>query len=152
MTINNYGGGEVNIIAQFSTALSHGDRQCHATILVQQGAPLSLLLGTDVLPALGFHLVRSPLHGQATDIVTKKPIFAEDSNRSCGSSTQDLESAELERLAQIDISTLKLEQVRDSVNLIEVKVVHDTRIAAHYSKTVEVKAELNTENHYFLSQ
>ena len=117
ISINSYGGGKVNIIAQFSTTLKHGDRQRQATILVQRGATLSLLLGTDVLPSLGFHLVKSPLHGQAIDILTKEPL---DTGCSIGENIQDLEAAEWDRLVQIDISALNLEHMRASVNLIEV--------------------------------
>ena len=57
LLINNYGGGEVNIISQITVTLSHGDKECQTTILIQKGASLSLLLGTDVLPSLGFYVV-----------------------------------------------------------------------------------------------
>ena len=55
LLINNYGGGEVNIISQLTATLSHGSKECQTTIiLVQKGVSLELLLGTDVLSDLGF--------------------------------------------------------------------------------------------------
>ena len=52
ITVNNYGGGEVNVISQLSERPAHKGQKCQATILVQKGAPLDLLLGTDVLSKL----------------------------------------------------------------------------------------------------
>ena len=109
----------VNVIVQFSTMLIHGDRQCQTTILVQQGATLSLLLGIDVLPSLGFHLIKSPLHGQVIDILN--PL---DTGCCIRENIQDLESVAWERLSQIDIPALNLEQTRASVNLIELKLIY----------------------------
>ena len=57
LSCNNYGGCEVNIISQLTVTLSHGSREYQTTILVQKGAFLDLLLGTDVLPNLGFYVV-----------------------------------------------------------------------------------------------
>ena len=90
MTINNYDGGRVNIIAQFPTTLRHGDQQCHVTILVQRGASLVLLLGTDVLDLVGFHLVKNLLRGPLIDVVTRQPLPGKESPCPDMGSTQDL--------------------------------------------------------------
>ena len=50
------------------------------TILVQRGALLGLLLGTDVLDLLGFHLVKNPQHGPVIDVVTRQPLPGKESS------------------------------------------------------------------------
>ena len=57
LSVNNYGGGEVNGISQLSVHLAHEGQECQSTILVQKGASLDLLLGIDVLPKLGCSVV-----------------------------------------------------------------------------------------------
>ena len=72
LSINNYGGGEVNIIGQITVTLSHGDKECETTILVQKGASLSLLLGTDMLPSLGFYVVYGAGPGPMQELLQGK--------------------------------------------------------------------------------
>ena len=62
LSVSNYGGGEVNIISQMLVTLTHGEKACEVVVLVQTGASLELLLGTDVLAQLGFYLLEAP-HG-----------------------------------------------------------------------------------------
>ena len=52
-TLENYGGGKLNIVRQMPAKLSKGDEQLQTAIYIQDGAPVDLLLGTDVLPSLG---------------------------------------------------------------------------------------------------
>jgi len=47
-------GGD-NVISQLSEHLAYKGQECQATILVQKGAPLNLLLGTDVLAVLWWY-------------------------------------------------------------------------------------------------
>ena len=54
LSVNNYGSGEVNIVGQLPVSLKLGDKEYHAIILVQKGATVDLLLGTDLLTQLGF--------------------------------------------------------------------------------------------------
>ena len=68
--MNNYGCGEVNIIGQLPVSLKLGDKECHATILVQKGAALDLLLGTDLLTQLRFCILKAPnREGQMIDLL-----------------------------------------------------------------------------------
>ena len=72
IAVNNYGGGMVNIISQIPVSLKLGDKECHATILVQKGATLDLLLGTDLLTYLGFYVFQScDKKGQAIDLLNR---------------------------------------------------------------------------------
>ena len=50
LTICIYGGGEINVIGQLAISLTLDDRKCQATVLVQKGASVGLLLGTNTLP------------------------------------------------------------------------------------------------------
>jgi hypothetical protein len=56
VSLKNYGGDPLNIIAQTPLQLSYGTQTVEATVLIQKGAPNQLLLGTDVLGDLGFVL------------------------------------------------------------------------------------------------
>ena len=70
VTLKNYGGHPLDIIAQMPLRLSHGDRTMEATVLIQKGAPNQLLLGTDVLGDLGFVLMAETPSG-AVDLLSK---------------------------------------------------------------------------------
>ena len=75
LTIRSYGGGEINVIGQLSVIMSVGERKCQQTVLVQKGASVDLLLGTDTLPCLGFHLLLRPHEDKPTiDMMTSKEM------------------------------------------------------------------------------
>ena len=56
VTLVNCGGERLNIIAHILVVLSQGERKTDAIVMVQKGAPHSLLLGTDLKVRLGFSL------------------------------------------------------------------------------------------------
>ena len=60
LTIWSYGGAEVNVIGHLTVSLALGDWRCQVAILVQKGATMDLLLGTDVLPLSEFCLLKRP--------------------------------------------------------------------------------------------
>ena len=47
----------MNILSQVTLRLTHGSKTVEAVVLVQEGAPHELLLGTDLQSKLGFILV-----------------------------------------------------------------------------------------------
>ena len=57
VSLKAYGGHELDILSQIDLRLSQGKWSVDVPVLVQQGAPNDLLLGTDVQPKLGFALV-----------------------------------------------------------------------------------------------
>ena len=70
LSVNNYGGGEVNIVGQLPVLLKLGDKECHAIILVQKGATVDLLLVTNLLIQLGFCVLKvSNRVGQMVDLL-----------------------------------------------------------------------------------
>ena len=68
LSVNNYGGGEVNIIGQLPVSLKLGDK--NTIILVQKEATVDLLLGTDLLTQLDFCVLKtSDRDGQMIDLL-----------------------------------------------------------------------------------
>ena len=57
--LKSYGGHEINMIGQMSVRLATPGHSVTAVIQVQKGAPVQLLLGTDLQASLGFRLIKS---------------------------------------------------------------------------------------------
>lgn len=55
--LKNYGGYQLDFIAQTELTLSRGNQKLVSTVLVRKDAPNDLLVGTDVQPQLGFSLI-----------------------------------------------------------------------------------------------
>ena len=54
IVLTGYGGERLNIQVQLKVTINQGEYAVTVTALVQRDAPSPLLLGTDVLPSLGF--------------------------------------------------------------------------------------------------
>ena len=72
ITLRNYGGGELNIVIQMKAQLSRGSRSSLMVVQVQKGAPIDLLIGTDVQTQLGFLFLDSCPDGPAVDLLNGK--------------------------------------------------------------------------------
>ena len=70
ISIRNFGGGRVNVLSQVTVDINRGNYKCRATILVQKGSTIELLLGTDLLTKLGFDLVKTSQEGELTSILS----------------------------------------------------------------------------------
>ena len=84
-----YSGHKLNIISEVSLRLTHGSRTVEVVVLVQEGAPHELLLGTDVQSKLGFALVVEEetklvdlLTGQEKDFAQRNPSSAGGASQS----------------------------------------------------------------------
>ncbi len=64
--------GQLTIVGQISAQISRSKHCCQATALMQKDAPLDLLLGTDLLDALGVLVLETRKDGTAVDIVQTK--------------------------------------------------------------------------------
>ena len=62
----------MNIISQLTATLSHRNKECQTTTLVQKGILLELLLGTDVLAELGFYIVDGARPGPMKELPHEK--------------------------------------------------------------------------------
>ena len=79
VTLKNYGGHRLDIMAQVLVSLTQGEHQIEAMVLVQKGAPNNLLLGSDVQPQLGFSLAMEKSSTEAVDLLTSKTQTKETS-------------------------------------------------------------------------
>ena len=79
MKLHNYGGDELSLTGQIKTSISRGQWKVEAVIQVQNKAPVDLLIGTDLLPVLGFALVEQGGDGIDIDLITKSPLKPCDS-------------------------------------------------------------------------
>lgn len=59
LSVKNYGGGDENVIGRLLVTLQVENKECQETILVQKGAKVDLLLGTDLISELGFLVLKA---------------------------------------------------------------------------------------------
>ena len=64
--LKNYSGDRLRVVRQIRVRSGF---TMEAVIQVQKGAPASLLVGTDVLPQLGYLFVQSTMEGEDTDLL-----------------------------------------------------------------------------------
>ena len=57
--LNSYGGVQLNTVCQIKVDISCGNHKTVSTVQVQKGAPIDLLLGTDLHSPLGFFILIS---------------------------------------------------------------------------------------------
>ena len=69
VTLRSYGGDKLAIVSQVRCELCRGSHVVEAVLQVQEGAPVDLLIGTDVLTRLEFGLVRQEGEGHATKLL-----------------------------------------------------------------------------------
>ena len=68
LSLQNYGGGEVNLVREIKVTIKRAAFTTDTTIQVQAGAPVDLLLGTNVQPRLGFVFLASGADGSAEEL------------------------------------------------------------------------------------
>ena len=70
--LRNYGRGELDIVSQMKAQISKGGNSLIGTVQVQKGAPVELLMGTDLQPQLGFLYFEPRQENIATDLFSSK--------------------------------------------------------------------------------
>ena len=78
MALRSYGGDALDIVSQVKCKLARGNFSVEPSLQVQKGAPVDLLLGTDVLPHLGISLVQSEGEGRTTDLLNTPETLKPD--------------------------------------------------------------------------
>ena len=68
MVLQNYSGDRLKVVQQIRVHLAHSGFVVEAPIQVQKAAPAKLLIGTDVLPELGYFFVQSIVEGEDFDL------------------------------------------------------------------------------------
>ena len=69
VVLKNYSGDRRRMVRQIRVHLARSGFTMEAMIPVQKGASASLLVGTDVLPQLGYLFVQSAMEGEDTDLL-----------------------------------------------------------------------------------
>ena len=67
--LRSYGGGHLPVVRQIQTVISRNGQEVNAIVQVQRDAPAKLLIGTDLLPHLGFLLVQTEVDGEDVDLL-----------------------------------------------------------------------------------
>ena len=69
VSLRNYGGGHLPVVRQVRTTIARPGHEVEAAVQVQKGAPARLLIGTDILPKLGFLFIRAECEGDDVDML-----------------------------------------------------------------------------------
>jgi len=64
VVLRNYSGDRLRVVRQIRVHLSHSGFGIEASVQVQKGAPAKLLIGTDILPQLGYLFIQSTMEGE----------------------------------------------------------------------------------------
>ena len=80
VTLQNYGGQRLGIVRQIKVGITRPGCSVEAVVQVHQDAPTDLLIGTDLLPQLGFIFLQTELEGEDIDLLSmeKSSTFAAD--------------------------------------------------------------------------
>ena len=81
--LRSYGGQPLSIVGQVMVHIRRGDTSTRVKVHIQQGAPVCVLIRTDVLPKLGFVLLESSADGTATDCLSRQKWKRECQNTEC---------------------------------------------------------------------
>ena len=74
LALRNYGGGRLPVVRQVQTTISRPGYKVEETIQVQRGAPARLLVGTELLPRLGFLFVCTGEGSEVTDLLESQVL------------------------------------------------------------------------------
>ena len=72
LPLRSYGGNELNLVKQIQVTLSRAGFSVTSVVQVHGGALVDLLLGTDLLPHLGFSMVAKSPDGSTLDLLQKQ--------------------------------------------------------------------------------
>ena len=73
LNLNNYGGGELNLVRELEVEISRAGYSTKAVIQVHVGATVDLLLGTDLMSSLGFSLQAKGIDETTHDLLDSSP-------------------------------------------------------------------------------
>ena len=127
MTLKSYTGGELNLIGQLQVQLTTISHVVDTVVQVQKDAPVDLLLGTDVQPALGFSLIQCDGSGTASDLTKEGLKWSRLASR-----TDTLLDPKLDQGSK----TNKEAKTKTSVT---VKLLQASRIPSRHRKIIQAK-------------
>ena len=129
VTLRSYGGPELNLVGQISLTLTRGEYEFEAVVQIQKEAPIDLLVGTDVLPHLGFAVIERS-QGVARN------LFKSETPTVLGSDLSDLETA-APLVTPCEI--VHHDQSNEKALRGEVHLLQAVRIPARHQKVVKAR-------------
>ena len=157
LNLQSYGGGELDLVSEIRCRVSRGSYSTEAVLQVQKGAPVKVLLGTDLQPHLGFMFIQ--LNGEdcgvnllplenSTDrgVVTLEvgvPTTANETDQSviAGDPCQPMTVGESEGSATVRES----EGSATVSSSATVCLLHATRVPSRHSKLVRAQIRSSQE-------
>ena len=158
VSLQSYGGGKLDIIKQVQCSILHADRAVQVIVQVQRGAPVGLLLGTDILPQLGFALVKNNSSDTAVNLLdtpakTDQPETIHLSSEVNKPEVANLMDSSAER-KNTEVADLQNPSANpkntEATNLSDppakpkaaVKLIRAVRLPPRYSKMVRIEPEV----------
>ena len=134
ITLQNYGGDRLNVVGQTQVAISRGDYSQMAVVQVQKGAPVPLLIGTNLQLQLGFLFLQCTIGGMATNLLDRQCV-------------QVITPSDLSP-SQGGVHTLSQPEAQPTAT---VHLLHAVRVPAQHSRLIQAKIEGNksTRQVYF---
>ena len=87
ISLRSYGGAKLNVICQTTITLVRAEFSTPATVYLQKNAPLKMLLGTDVLGALGIQVAMTT-KGEVQDLLPKSESAPDPNSGELATSTE----------------------------------------------------------------
>ena len=120
-TLRNYEGNELNILKEVTVKLERGGYSCTAVVFLQKNPPQDLLIGTDLLPSLGFQFIKKTSNlDVAVNILTYEK---------CNVGGNEEKSA-VEKLPRQDVESS-----------FQVKLISAVRVPAQHEKLIKAKCK-----------
>ena len=158
IALQDYSGGQLNTVSQLKVHIARAGYTTEATIQVQKDAPADLLLGTDLLPQLGFHFIQLQPQGESVNLLTMgmkeqmeivslrdneetvpgKQIQSQEESSSM-LVTRQKKQTELETSTSQKESTSKRES--DSQHVTTVCLLQATRLPAQHKKLLRARVQ-----------
>ena len=147
VTLKNYGGGRLDVLAQLPVRITQGDYGADVKVLVRKDAPNRLLLGTDAQPPLGYVLIKKENNASGVDLATGKTVhldYRESGDTSESPQTKEPTGGEETRSPDV----IPSEEPQDQSQPVPtgpgvVRLLNATRIPSGYKKMVRAKVEGN---------
>ena len=127
LTLQHYGGGQLNTVCQVKVHIARDGYSADAVVQVHKGAPTNLLLGTDLLPKLGFSLLESQNNGETVDLFSRGKQSPEQSTKPKSIPTEKVSTEET---------------LVSSVSPAKLYVLQATRLPALHKKLVRAQVRV----------
>jgi len=127
--------GELNVVSQVKCCISRDEYVVETILQVQKGAPVDLLLGTDVLTQLGFIFSKVEKGGKLTCLLSVDSWTSAEVKRATDNIT------ETGLCSSSSTAEAGITNVPEAAKTAMVKLIQATRLPAHHFKLVRVSMD-----------